>query len=259
MSKRYLIIGAQKAGTSWLYEKLRDIASPELFVPEIKELNFFNSYYESQDSFAHRSNQMADWLRFRLNNEFDPKLCYDLYNFYCSKYIDLNWYNKIFDSQKPISVDICPEYSLLSPDSIYKINQDIHIDGVFLIIRRPSDRAASHIRMDCSKFAAAFNDLLLSDDVYIRSDYQNIISKWKFIFKDRFHILKYDDLIKNPQQFLINFLFLIGYKNEILNIDFFDRIHDSNSYVPLNDFEISLIKERYSNLDNKYLNLLNKY
>jgi hypothetical protein len=40
MLPNFLIIGAQKAGTTWLYEKLR--RHPEVFMPEVKELGFFS-------------------------------------------------------------------------------------------------------------------------------------------------------------------------------------------------------------------------
>lgn len=40
MLPNFLIIGAQKAGTTWLYKKLR--RHPEVYMPRVKELHFFN-------------------------------------------------------------------------------------------------------------------------------------------------------------------------------------------------------------------------
>lgn len=40
----FLYIGASKAGSSWIYECLRE--HPEVFVPEAKDLQFFDRYYD---------------------------------------------------------------------------------------------------------------------------------------------------------------------------------------------------------------------
>jgi hypothetical protein len=40
----FLYIGASKSGSSWIYEILRE--HPDVFVPEAKDLQFFNSYYD---------------------------------------------------------------------------------------------------------------------------------------------------------------------------------------------------------------------
>ena len=39
----FICIGAQRAGTTWLYHCLKE--HPEVFVPEKKELRFFNYHY----------------------------------------------------------------------------------------------------------------------------------------------------------------------------------------------------------------------
>ena len=41
MLPNFLIIGAEKGGTTWLYEKLR--RHPEVYMPRVKELYFFNN------------------------------------------------------------------------------------------------------------------------------------------------------------------------------------------------------------------------
>lgn len=40
----FLCIGSQRAGTTWLHECLRE--HPDLFLPEQKELHFFNSSFD---------------------------------------------------------------------------------------------------------------------------------------------------------------------------------------------------------------------
>ena len=45
----FICIGVQRAGTTWLYECLKE--HPEIFVPETKELHFFNDNYEKGMTF----------------------------------------------------------------------------------------------------------------------------------------------------------------------------------------------------------------
>ena len=44
MKPNFLVIGAQRAGTTWLYECLRE--HPEIFLPETKELHYFDLNHE---------------------------------------------------------------------------------------------------------------------------------------------------------------------------------------------------------------------
>jgi len=55
----FLCIGAQKAGTTWLHNMLRQ--HPELFLPETKELSFFDlkSNFEGRGTSWYRSNFAA--------------------------------------------------------------------------------------------------------------------------------------------------------------------------------------------------------
>src|SRR3954451_6343376 len=49
----FICIGAQKAGTGWLYEQLR--AHPDFWVPPIKELHYFDRLARTDDPRAGRS------------------------------------------------------------------------------------------------------------------------------------------------------------------------------------------------------------
>ena len=57
----FLIIGAEKAGTTWLHDVLR--AHPDLFLPDTKELHFFNRFDSNGreiDTYARRG---LDWYQ----------------------------------------------------------------------------------------------------------------------------------------------------------------------------------------------------
>ena len=52
MKPNFLVIGAQRAGTTWLYECLRE--HPEIFLPETKELHYFDLNHEKGDEWYFR-------------------------------------------------------------------------------------------------------------------------------------------------------------------------------------------------------------
>jgi len=43
----FLVVGAAKTGTSWLHQCIRE--HPNVFVPELKEINFFSWHYDRPD------------------------------------------------------------------------------------------------------------------------------------------------------------------------------------------------------------------
>ena len=45
MLPNFLVIGAQKSATTWLYFRLKE--QPEVFISETKEIDFFNSLSEN--------------------------------------------------------------------------------------------------------------------------------------------------------------------------------------------------------------------
>jgi hypothetical protein len=73
----FLVIGAQRAGTTWLDGHLR--AHPDIYLPEKrKEIHFFDRYYERgilwYESFFPKGEEAA---RYRLFGEITPKYLFD--------------------------------------------------------------------------------------------------------------------------------------------------------------------------------------
>ena len=64
MKPNFLVIGAQRAGTTWLYECLRE--HPEIFLPETKELHYFDLNHEKGDEWYFQHFE-EETLRIRTN------------------------------------------------------------------------------------------------------------------------------------------------------------------------------------------------
>ena len=140
----FLCIGAQKAGTSWLYRMLSQNES--LFLPPIKEIHFFDYIYINQPSALGRR-RLREAGEGAVAKAGVPRL------FPQAQAADRTtdaWYAAVFAHPKAkgrIAGEITPAYSFLPAAGVRRvraINRDLKI---LFIIRDPVDRALSHLRM----------------------------------------------------------------------------------------------------------------
>lgn len=69
MLPNFLIIGAPKAGTTWLYSRLR--RHPNVFMPSVKELGFFNHEGEEPGKFSSLTTKDLQWYKYHFRNVRD--------------------------------------------------------------------------------------------------------------------------------------------------------------------------------------------
>ena len=152
------VIGAQKAGTSWLYHQFRD--HTQIYVPPFKELHFFDTVIEQKYRTAYlikNTKVLSDWWHGRKNrlnivsndsNDFGPLIEYlDLCtrdNVYETDYLD--FLAKKLNGESVVA-DMTPDYSTLSPN-IFKRMFAAHANIRFVFIMRdPIYRAWSQLNM----------------------------------------------------------------------------------------------------------------
>jgi hypothetical protein len=73
MLPNFLIIGAEKAGTTWLYDRLK--RHPDIFMPEVKEIHYFNSRKSTLESNSHYEDHDLDWYRDFFRHQKKEKAC----------------------------------------------------------------------------------------------------------------------------------------------------------------------------------------
>lgn len=176
MLPNFLIIGAEKSATTWLYSKLKK--HPGIFMPRTKELHFFNKY---------RSNlEMKDnYVK-----------------------LGLNWYKNFFkdcNGQKAVGeatpMYLCDSYA---PARIKETLGDIKL---IAILRNPVDRAYSHYWMARSK---GYTDLTFEEVVEQKTDkfikrglyYKQIKRYLKYFDRDDMLIILFEDVIKCSEKVL---------------------------------------------------------
>ncbi|KPQ17782.1 MAG: Sulfotransferase domain [Rhodobacteraceae bacterium HLUCCO18] len=173
MRPDFLIIGAEKAGTTWLHDVLR--AHPDLFLPDTKELHFFNRFDSNGreiDTYARRG---------------------------------LGWYERHFEAAergKPAG-EATPLY-LCDPAAPRRIRRTLPEARFIVLLRDPVSRTWSHYRMARAKGHITEDLATLIDrrDARIvgRGLYAAQLDRWFALFpRERFLILFFEQVMAEPQ------------------------------------------------------------
>ena len=225
----FFCIGAQKAGTSWLYNRLREL--PDFSLPPIKEIHYFDrsSSYPSPNHLktASLSNRLTNfkWLSKSLGKisltlvKGQFKDARWLIKWFFSNYSD-DWYYSLFDYFDGLSGDITPGYSILTEDDVQRIYELTPDSKIIFILRNPIDRAWSHYKFRMQMLGISKSELLKerniikfmeSDRQEMRSDYLGIIDRYhKFFPEDQILICFYDEIKNDPLSFLTRIVSFIG-------------------------------------------------
>ena len=208
----FLGIGAQKSGTTWLYENLKK--HPQLYLPKTKEIHFFDWHF------------------------------YKSINWYCQHFKNA----KI----SQVKGEVTPCYSILSDEKIRFIHELNPKLKIILLLRNPIERAWSQAVMNLVKKKNTKTNFPIIDLISIiqlakrkrkkdidlikneefidhfnhsrsieRGNYLKIVSKWgKYFPSDQIFIGDYNQLKNSPQDLL----------NEVFNFLEVKQISDWNEY-----------------------------
>ncbi len=152
----FLGIGAQKAGTTWLYANLKK--HPDLWLPPIKELHYFNyrqdDYMQNPiDKFKSKYWQKIFWEQ--INSAMrDKDLAMLKWNlrYFLGRQND-EWYASLFEPGKgKVKGEITPDYTALDKSFVSHIHTIMPGTKLIFMLRNPIERAwsytFSHIKMD---------------------------------------------------------------------------------------------------------------
>ena len=181
---QFVIIGSQKAGTTTLYEVLRD--HPQIFMPQKKELNFFFAQAEFDQGLSHYARYFAPAPEGALRGEASP-------GYICHPKVAARLHNAL------------PEAKLI------------------LTVRNPIDRAYSQYwdnRRQLSEFRSWAK--VIEEDCFTpyqpgrkgymaRGTYATYLNTWRALFgEDRIHIVVVDDLKADPKGTLADIYEFLG-------------------------------------------------
>jgi hypothetical protein len=212
----FLCIGAQKAGTSWLYKVLQE--HPQIFMPPIKELHFFDRIGTEDLKLRHRHHQLARKAvtrEERMGDAADRDLIRYLQRVVSHDTVSLDWYREAFSWPVAEGVrkgDITPGYLEISEANVAYARELLGPAKLILIVRRPLDRELSQLRMLAQRDYGT--KVPTNDGEWMRlykrmtkhegrGAYSQGIPRWQSHFgKENLLILPYRDMRADPREFL---------------------------------------------------------
>ena len=204
----FFCIGAQKSGTTWLYQHLH--LHPDFWMPPQKELHYF-------DLLGH--------ARFfgppRKEDERDLRFLEAMKKLRDKPFIDLEGYAQLFELKGSlISGDITPAYSTLNEEIISRIVRRFPKLKVIFLARDPVERALSQLSMDVGlEVSKPFNvadtdeviEKLLHPGVLLRSHPSTIVARWRrYVHPDQFRIYFFEELEQAPAALFSSIVRFLG-------------------------------------------------
>jgi len=176
MLPNFLVIGAEKSATTWLYNRLKE--HPDIFVPETKEIHFFNKYNSNLK-------EMNNYVK-----------------------LGINWYQKFFkryNSEKAVG-EVTPMY-LCDPYAPARIKNTLPHVKLIVILRNPIDRAYSHYWMAKAKNHTnlTFEEVVAqkTNKFIKRGLYYNQLKRYyEYFNKKKILIFLMDDILNRKQEVL---------------------------------------------------------
>lgn len=217
-----LCIGAQKAGTTWLYRCLEDRS--DVWLPPVKELHFFDEKIVSSDRWidhlhgtkapaARWKRQVAAERQRRARNpDLDDRELER--RAWCSRYFfedpSVDWYRSLFPDRAVASLDISPEYALLDEAGIERVMTTVPDIRVIYLLRNPIEREWSGAQMRFRKNPArGLETVLAGSHRHVR--YLDTIDRWTAALEpDHLYLGWFDDIATHPAALLADIARFIG-------------------------------------------------
>ena len=210
----FLVIGAQRAGTTWIHRVL--LKHPALWLPPVKELHYFDKLQRTRT-----------WLDPRERRRLRPKV--DLWHlkYLFGKRSD-KWYAGLFQKARDrgfIVGEVTPTYALLGEDVLLRIrrmNRDVKL---IFVMRDPMDRIWSELNNDVRKGfvtgaltpALALQWMRRRLGIVESSAYLDTVARLEAAFPStQLHFCFFDDLEARPKQFAFDLLSFLGTESAVV-------------------------------------------
>lgn len=174
-SPNFMVIGAQKCGTTWLSEMLRQ--HPDVFAPEVKELHFFNLRAQLNQGQAAYERNFEGYNGEKAVGEFTPNYLWQCAN-----------------QQEIDEVGVVPDIAR----RIHEVYPDLKL---IVCLRNPVDRAVSayfhFVRSREVDPRASIFDVGHTHGIVSMGYYYSQISEWfRYFDRNQFLFVCYEDSIR---------------------------------------------------------------
>jgi hypothetical protein len=204
----FICIGAQKAGTTWLYEMLAQ--NPSIWMPPLKEVHFFD-LVDVSEAEKRRRQRFLQRISKRAAKKGGSKIknkAAFLESLKGNGVATEEWYRGIFDHPERrgrVSGEITPSYLALDEDKIAYARSLLPDAKILLIVREPRSRNLSQLKMAAARSLSAdiseteWNGFLGRLESRARGDYSRGIPLWqKYFPPEQFLILPFSLVRTDP-------------------------------------------------------------
>ena len=219
----FLLIGAQRAGSSWLSLRLRN--HPEVLLPPIKELHYFDRKLEKSmfrtDFFSHKRKSLFKRMRKVAINMARQKthgISWPI-RFFLLRRSD-EWYSRLFpEGETRLQGDCTPAYSSLDRETVAHIAGIMPSARILFVMRNPIQRCWSHAKMDLGAGGRPLESIpdeeyiahIMSPGSQLRTDYLRTIDIWSSLFPpEQVKWLFFDALRHSPDEFMAEVCAFLG-------------------------------------------------
>ena len=195
----FLVIGAQRAGTTWLHRVLRQ--HPSLWLPPVKELHYFDRL-EIKRTILDPKERRRVGLKQLLS--LDPWLV----SYWLRARSD-EWYARLFRGAKAkglVAGEITPAYATLDASVLRRIKRLNDNIKLIFVMRDPVERAWSAVNNAAKKGAADASSVEKSikrareSGAAARSAYADTIKRLEAVFPaNQVHYCFFEDLRDRPE------------------------------------------------------------
>jgi hypothetical protein len=221
----FIGIGAQKAGTTWLYDMLAQ--NPSIWLPPLKEVHFFDRLHPTPEQIKYRAEHIAGladrFERGKLEkgsgDDVEEKIRF-LRSLVGDHTLSESWYRSIFDHPSAagrVAGEITPSYLELSEAEMDRVRALLPTTKFVLIVREPQARATSQIKMAVSRSNRVvttekdWNHFLNRIQKNTRGNYQSAIPTWQAaVGAERLLILPFGQVRSDPAALLRQIETFIG-------------------------------------------------
>jgi hypothetical protein len=221
----FLCIGAQKAGTSWLWANLRQ--HPDIWLPPLKELHYFDRPDDGLwERLTHPRKVYRDARRGLIRAVFGPRwLRGDAGELrWYARYLvgrrsDL-WYRSLFaPAAGRTTGEITPRYSVLPDAAVAHAARVLPDARIVYLIRDPVERAWSNLKMGADRYGAveSWSGEDLRERVRQRSGviamgrYLENLERWERHFPpERILVGFFDEIADDPEGLLQRVVHFLG-------------------------------------------------
>lgn len=223
MLPKFIGIGAQRSGSTWLHSNLR--SHPEVWLSPVKELHYFDGKAEGIPDGVWKKFFTRKWPHKRYRRlllsriKAKTKSCRTTdwawdYQFFFKPQND-QWYASLFDQGAGACTgEITPAYALLDRGQIADIHSLMPETKILFLMRNPVDRSWSQAVKEFAKHKKRSLDSVTDEEwgatlshsrVTLRSDYLRTLDMWGEHYpQNQIFVGFFDDILERPRELLMD-------------------------------------------------------